>query len=83
MPPTAEEFRQELYRLMYEAVTQGQGCVDINAGELHRRLDHYPGPNHRMPNCCQVMKGAMDADYGDVIVQEPASVAVEIIAARS
>ena len=71
MPPTAEDFRQELYKVMNDAVKQAKDSVDINAGELHGRLGDYPGPNHRMPNCCQVMKAAMAADYGDVVMHEP------------
>jgi len=33
----------------------------------------YPGPNHRMPVCCKVMKDAMAPDYGDKVLQEPPS----------
>jgi len=71
--PTADDFRQELHRMMYEAFQEGRKVADINAGELHRRLGDYPGPDHRMPNCCQVMKSAMAADAGDIVLQEPTS----------
>ena len=73
MPPTADEFRQELYKVMHEAVKRGKGYIDIDAGELHGRVGDYSGPNHRMPDCCQVMKAAIAADYEDVILHEPAS----------
>jgi 5-methylcytosine-specific restriction protein A len=70
--PTAEQFREELMRMMREGLRNDVGYVDVNAGELHRRVGDYPGPNHRMPNCCQVMRAAMGQDAGDRILQQPA-----------
>jgi hypothetical protein len=69
--PTADDFRAELYKAMHEAIKQGKEYLDISAGELHRRVGDYPGPDHRMPNCCEVMKAAMAADYGDAILEQP------------
>ena len=71
--PTADEFREELFRMMHEGFRQQRLYVDINAGELHSRLGDYPGPNHRMPVCCEVMKVAMAEDAGDRILQQPES----------
>jgi 5-methylcytosine-specific restriction protein A len=71
--PTAADFRMEMYRMMNEAMHEGWGTVEINAGELHRRVGGYPGPNHRMPACCGVMRGAFSPDAGDVILEEPLS----------
>lgn len=73
MPLTADDFSDELYRIMYEAVQLGSKYVDVNAGDLHRGLGGYPGPDHRVPICCNVMKAAMAPDYGDKILQEPPS----------
>ena len=73
MPPTAEQFREELYAMMRDGLRNNTGYVDINAGELHRIVGDYPGPNHRMPNCCQVMRAAMAPDAGDRILQQPES----------
>jgi 5-methylcytosine-specific restriction protein A len=73
MPPTAEQFREELYAMMREGLRNNVGYVDINAGELHCRIGDYPGPNHRMPNCCQVMRAAMTPDAGDRILEQPDS----------
>jgi len=73
MPLTADDFRDELYRITYEAAHQGSKYVDVNAGELHSGLGGYPGPDHRVPICCKVMKAAMEPDYGDMILQEPPS----------
>jgi hypothetical protein len=70
--PTAEDFKQELQRLMLEAQNAGKEFVVINAGELHRRVGGYPGINHRMPNCCQVMR-AQTLDSADMVVDAPPS----------
>jgi hypothetical protein len=71
--PTADDFRNELYRLMLEAMKAGQAFAEINAGELHRRVGDYPGRDHRMPVCCEVMRGALALDAGDVILEQPPS----------
>ena len=71
--PTADEFREELFRMMHAAFREHGPHADINAGELHRRLGDYPGPNHRMPVCCEVMKAAMAEDAGDRILEQPES----------
>lgn len=71
--PTADDFRLELHRAMLEAVQEGREFAEINAGELHRRAGDYPGRNHRMPVCCEVMRGALALDAGDLIVEQPPS----------
>ena len=71
--PTADDFRMEMYRVMNEAMREGRETAEINAGDLHRRVGDYPGRNHRMPVCCEVMRGAFAPDAGDVIVEEPPS----------
>ena len=69
--PTAEEFRSELRAQLRAAERAGKPSIDINAGELHRKVGDYPGPAHRMPNCCNVMRKEMRG--GDSIVSERAS----------
>jgi 5-methylcytosine-specific restriction protein A len=71
--PTADDFRMEMYRMMNEAIHEGRETAEINAGELHRRVGDYPGRNHRMPVCCEVMRGAFAPDAGDLILEEPPS----------
>jgi hypothetical protein len=70
---SADEFRHELFRMMTEAQNGGKEYVEISAGELHKRVGGYPGRNHRMPNCCQVMKAQLALDYGDTVLDEPES----------
>jgi 5-methylcytosine-specific restriction protein A len=71
--PTAEDFRQELFRIIAAAQKSGSRVVEINAGALHRRLGGYPGADSRMPKCCQVMKAQLALDLGDVVLHEPPS----------
>jgi len=71
--PTSEHFKTELYRMMDDALYEGKATVEINAGDLHRRVGGYPGANHRMPMCCVVMLAAFAPDSGDVILEEPPS----------
>lgn len=54
--PTAEGFRLALEDIF---ITAGGDYVDVNAGDLHRAVGGYPGKNHRMPTCCEVMYGYM------------------------
>lgn len=67
--PTADEFRFELRVQMRAAELLGYPSVDINAGQLHRKLGIYPKPNHQMPTCCNVMEAEMRG--GDAIIASP------------
>ena len=69
--PTAAQFEEEIRREWTHAIAKDCGHLEVNAGELHRALGGYPGPNHRMPDCCQVMKRLMTS--GDRIVSTPPS----------
>jgi len=71
--PTSEDFKLELHRMMLEAMKAGKEFIEINAGEVHRRVGGYPGRNHRMPVCCQVMRAGLALDAGDAILEEPPS----------
>jgi 5-methylcytosine-specific restriction protein A len=52
------------------AQSKGVTHLDIKAGDLHKKLEGYPGPNHRMPDCCQVMKRLMQKPP-DMILSSP------------
>jgi 5-methylcytosine-specific restriction protein A len=67
--PTAEDFREQLLEVFRIAAQQGISPVIVNAGDLHRLVGDYPGTNHRMPVCCEVMRNEMRR--GDVVVDEP------------
>ena len=53
--PTSEAFRIELRSQLRQAALRGVLYVDINSGDLHRKLGGYPGPYHVMPSCCKIM----------------------------
>ena len=69
MAPTAEHFRRKLLAWLEAADKFGRSYKEVNAGELHEAVGGYPDPNHRMPNCCSVMRAEMRE--GDRIVQAP------------
>jgi 5-methylcytosine-specific restriction protein A len=68
---TADDFRTVLHDLLEEAEQLGFVAVDINSGNLHRRVGGYPSQNHRMPVCCEVMYAEMKSI--DTIVSQPNS----------
>ncbi len=65
----ADDFRSALRRHLKNAERAGAKYIDINSGKLHREIGGYPGPSHRMPVCCEVMRGEMT--IGDRIIAAP------------
>ena len=65
----ADQFRSALLALFEKARVAGKPAVDVNSGELHRIVGGYPGANHKMPVCCNVMQAAKY--LSDVVVQSP------------
>ncbi|MGE5338656.1 MAG: hypothetical protein ACM3PU_12565, partial [Gemmatimonadota bacterium] len=69
MDLSAEAFRAKLDEVLANAEATGLATVDVNAGYLHRLLGGYPGTDHRMPVCCDVMRQALLP--GDQVMVEP------------
>ena len=67
--PTADDFRKELSAQLARGTKRGAAHLEVNSGELHRVLGGYPGPNHRMPICCEVMR--REINDGDEVISEP------------
>ena len=67
--PTARDFRSGLLAMFKEAEKQDLSSLTIEARRLHRQVGGYPGPNHRMPTCCDVMLAEKRAN--DTIVPQP------------
>ena len=42
--------------------TMPLGFIELTSGDVHRTVGGYPGPNHRMPQCCSVMYQRMSGD---------------------
>ena len=59
MGQTAEDFRAVLRARLQRATETGEMSLDVRSGDLHREVGGYPGQDHRMPVCCQVMRGEM------------------------
>ena len=68
---TADDFRTELAGLFEAAANAGRARMVVRAGDLHRGVGGYPGTNHRMPLCCNVMYAEM-VD-GDEVLSAPPS----------
>jgi hypothetical protein len=66
---TSADFHNELRAQIERAQKRGAEHVEINAGELHRTLGGYPGLDHRMPQCCDVMRQEMQD--GDEVIHTP------------
>ena len=68
--PTAEDFRTELTAQIDRGAKQGRPHVEVNAGELHRKVGGYPpkaGGSHAMPSCCFVMRSELARGNAEVV----------------
>jgi len=68
---TSFDFEKELSNMLYEANQQDISHIDVSSRDLHVRVGNYPGPDHRMPVCCDIMRKKMGPD--DVVLKEPPS----------
>lgn len=71
MSISAETFRLALRETLRVSEDLGLVAIELNSGNFHRRIGGYPGADHRMPVCCDVMRAEMTAM--DSIVAEPES----------
>lgn len=69
--PTKDEFDDELRSRFRRARERGANLLEVNSGEMHRALGGYPGSNHQMPSCCDVMHDHLRS--GDEIISSPPS----------
>ena len=83
---TSDDFRVALARLFGDGAKAGRDTIVVRAGDLHRIVGGYPGPDHRMPVCCDVMYAEM-LDEADAILAAPtkgkgASLVIEYLLPR-
>jgi len=71
MNPNSHDFQRELEKIFEMGEEKAESYVEIISGNLHRKVGGYPGRDHRMPICCQVMKRNMRKD--DQILEQPSS----------
>jgi len=66
--PSADTFRAEIEAQIHRAHQQERPHVEINAGELHRKLGGYPAVNaHQMPTCCHVLWSVYDSAKDNIV----------------
>lgn len=65
----AKAFGVELRAQLSRAAKRGAPHVEVNSGELHRKVGGYPGAAHRMPICCDVMN--TQKKPGDEVISSP------------
>ena len=56
MAPDRADFQKGLDLMLESARNRGETSKVVQAGYLHRRVGGYPGSDHRMPTCCDVME---------------------------
>jgi 5-methylcytosine-specific restriction protein A len=66
--PKKGDFEKELASIFVVGARNKKSII-IKSGELHKKVGGYPGPDHRMPVCCGVLRKEMHD--GDKIIQEP------------
>jgi len=71
VPPNAADFRQALNAEFERCTRACNDYAEIRAGDLHRQVGYYPGPDHRLAVCCHVMK--KEILDGDEILQTTSS----------
>lgn len=70
-PPIKEDFEIALQTRFQRAKEQGKRSIGVRSGDLHQEVGGYPGHNHRMPLCCDVMREMMRE--GDTVDFSPES----------
>ena len=62
-----EDFQQELDNILSKALEKGERYIVVNSIDLHHRMGGYPGSDHKMDLCQEVMKAntkEADTVYG-------------------
>jgi len=70
--PSSDEFREELSAQLKRATEQRRPHIEVNAGELHRKVGGYPsepGKQHSMPSCCNVMRDELRKGNAEIVFE--------------
>jgi hypothetical protein len=65
--PTTDEFREEIRAQLREAELAGASEIELNAGQVHRKMGGYPGLNHQMKPCCDALYAEMHDGLDEVL----------------
>lgn len=63
------DFDKALREFFLKAESNNLASIQLTSKDLHLEVGEYPGPNHRMPTCCKVMRDAMRV--GDKTIAAP------------
>jgi len=69
MAATNDDFRDTLSAIFVKSEELGLVAIEVKSGNLHHQVGDYPGGDHRMPVCCNVMRKEMKGE--DSVVSEP------------
>ena len=69
--PSTDDFQMQLDSIFSFAEEKRLTAIIIKSGDLHRLIGDYPGTDHRMPICCNIMRKNMMS--GDEVLSEPPS----------
>ena len=69
--PSSSDFQNELDTIFAFARQKRLTAIILKSGNLHRIVGGYPGKDHRMPICCNVMRS--NILKGDEVLSEPPS----------
>ena len=69
--PSTDDFQTELESIFSFAEEKLLTAIVIKSGDLHKLVGGYPGKDHRMRICCNVMRKNMMS--GDEILSAPLS----------
>lgn len=69
--PIGHHFRRALKEAFQAAKNAGADYLVVKAGDLHRHVGGYPGHNHRMPVCCEVMRSFLCCYKGEILNEPP------------
>lgn len=69
--PTKSDFEQALNNEQQKARSEGKTSLTITARDLHVIVGGYPGKNHRMSTCSDVMHSFLKKGYGGRVLSGP------------
>lgn len=67
---TAFHFRQTLYAIFREALSDDRVSVQITAAQLHERAAEASGTRQKISLCCEVMRAVFNSTGGDVLIRD-------------
>jgi hypothetical protein len=67
---TAFHFRQEIYAMFREALSDDLGSIKVRAQDLHYRVAKKPSSAQEALLCCEVMRAVFNPQSGDLLIHD-------------